>query len=124
MRIASFNVENLFDRARALALDDQAAKPVLEAQAELNRLFAQAAYSPADKARILELLTELGLRDSDDGGKFAVLRQNRGRLLTRHVNGAVDIVAGGRGDWIGWIELKREPVNALATRHTAMVVKD
>jgi endonuclease/exonuclease/phosphatase family metal-dependent hydrolase len=36
----------------------------------------------------------------------------------------VTVVAGGRGDWIGWLELKRETVTDLAVRHTAQVVHD
>ena len=76
------------------------------------------------KARIVELLGELGLATADDGSRFAVLRQNRGHLLTRHVGGQIEIVANGRDDWVGWVELKREPVNALSTRHTAHVIHD
>ena len=36
----------------------------------------------------------------------------------------LEVVAGGREDWVGWVELKTEPVNVLATRHTAMVMRD
>jgi endonuclease/exonuclease/phosphatase family metal-dependent hydrolase len=124
MKLASFNVENLFERARALALDEPDAKPILERQAELNALLAKASYSAADKARITELLVALGLQASDDGGTYALLRENRGHLVTRRVTGQLDVTANGRDDWVGWVELKRAPVNALSTRHTAMVVKD
>lgn len=47
MRIASFNVENLFARAKALNLQSWAAgKPVLAAQAELNALLEEPTYTP------------------------------------------------------------------------------
>jgi endonuclease/exonuclease/phosphatase family metal-dependent hydrolase len=82
------------------------------------------AYSATDKAEIVKLLKELGLDKKDDGGEFALLRQNRGKLLKRPKSGGVEIVAGGRGDWIGWVELKTEAVDELATRHTAMVMRD
>ena len=40
MRLATFNVESLFLRTRALNLDDPAnAKPILDKFAELNNLF-------------------------------------------------------------------------------------
>jgi len=52
-----------------------------------------------------EALTRLGLAKKDDGGKFALLRQNHGKLLKRKANGQVEVVANGRGDWIGWVEL-------------------
>jgi len=125
MRIASFNVENLFQRARALdARDWDAGRPILQRQAEINAILGQPTYSSADKDRIVELLGELGLATADDGSPFVILRQNRGHLLTRHVGGQIEIVAGGRDDWVGWVELKVGPVNALSTRHTAQVIHD
>ena len=125
MRIASFNVENLFERAKALALaDTNQARVILEQYARINDLFNKAQYSNADKAEMVDLLAKLGLADRDDGGDFALLRQNRGRLLRRPVGGGTEIIASGRKEWIGWVELKTEPVNELATHHTAMVIKD
>jgi hypothetical protein len=125
MRIASFNVENLFQRARALdARDWDAGRPILQRQAEINAILGQPTYTSADKDRIVELLGELGLATADDGSPFVILRQNRGHLLTRHVGGQIEIVAGGRDDWVGWVELKVGPVNALSTRHTAQVIHD
>jgi len=38
--------------------------------------------------------------------------------------GGLEIVANGREDWIGWVELKSEQVNELAMEHTAMVMRD
>jgi endonuclease/exonuclease/phosphatase family metal-dependent hydrolase len=125
MRIASYNVENLFDRAKALALPTWAdGRVILEQHARINELFNEPVYTPAIKTEILAILTALGLRGRDDGGQYAFLRQNRGRLITRHNDGTVDIVANGRLDWVGWVELKKEPVNELATQHTAMVIRD
>jgi endonuclease/exonuclease/phosphatase family metal-dependent hydrolase len=124
MRVASFNVENLFERAVALNLPTWGdGRRALELHASLNALLNSKVYSPADKETIVKGLTELGLDKADDGGSFAELRQNRGRLLKR-VNGTIQIVAQGRDDWIGWVELKTREVNELATRHTAMVVRD
>jgi hypothetical protein len=36
----------------------------------------------------------------------------------------LEIVANGRADWIGWIELSKEPTDELATEHTAMEMRD
>lgn len=84
MRIASFNVQNLFDRAVALDQPTWAdGRPALEAHAKLNKLFNKPSYSAADKTEMLRLLGALGLLKKDDGGKFALLRQVRGRLLKR-----------------------------------------
>ena len=127
MRIASYNVENLFERARALSADDPAAPgdpaaDAIAAHGEINALLRKATYSAPDQVRILQLLDALGLRKSDDGGDFARLRQNRGQLVRRRQNGEVEVVAAGRADWVGWIELKSEPVDEETTRNTARVV--
>jgi hypothetical protein len=89
-----------------------------------NEILRLASYSDADRARILRLLTDLGLREDDDGGKFALLRQNRGQLIRRQANGDAEIVAMGRAEWVGWVELKTEPVDVTSTRNTARVIHE
>jgi endonuclease/exonuclease/phosphatase family metal-dependent hydrolase len=124
MRIASFNVENLFDRARALNQRSWAVgRPILADHAKLNALLQDETYTAATKARIVELLRRLGLAESDEG-PFVRLRQNRGRLLRRPKTGGVEVVAGGRADWIGWVELTTEPVDEIALGNTARVITD
>ncbi|HEX2890796.1 endonuclease/exonuclease/phosphatase family protein [Vineibacter terrae] len=125
MRIASFNVENLFQRARAMNGSTWAAgKDVLKNHAEMNRILGKPAYSDADKKRIVALMKALGIDKKDDGGDWVILRQNRGHLVTRRKNGQLDVVANGRSDWIGWLDLKYEAVDETATRMTARVIHD
>ncbi len=124
MRIASFNLNNLFDRAKALNLGSwDAGKPIVAAQAELNTLFQEAVYTDAVKSQILKLLDTLGLQYRDDSD-YAALRKISGRLLHRPRTGPVEVAASGRSAWIGWVELKPAPVNELARQHTAMVIRD
>jgi endonuclease/exonuclease/phosphatase family metal-dependent hydrolase len=122
MLIASFNVENMFDRAKALNAATWAeGKPALEAHKALNALFEKAVYSSADKAGMLDLLKASGLLKSDEGPLMR-LRKIRGQLLKRPRAGAPEIVASGRTSWIGWVELKTGPVNEVATQNTARVI--
>lgn len=123
MKLASFNVENLFLRARALNNETFAeGREILKAQADINRILGKQRYTAPDKSKIIERLDQLGLKKSDDS-KFAILRQNRGHLVKRS-GGEITVVADGRSDWIGWVDLVVEQVNESATRNTARVIVD
>ena len=124
MRIASFNVENLFDRAKVLRRGSwPAGRQVLAAHARFNEVAQRDPYTDADRAEILALLGTLGLLRSDTA-RYARLRRVRGSLLRRHRGGGVSVVASGRSSWIGWAELVSEHVDELAMQHTAMVIRD
>jgi predicted extracellular nuclease len=124
MRIASFNVENLFERARALNQDTWAeGKVILDEFSKLNKLIQKDTYTETTKKKIIDSLIALGLRNNDES-KFVILRQNRGHLLKRPSSGPPQVIAEGREDWIGWLELKKEAVNEIATQMTAKVIKE
>jgi endonuclease/exonuclease/phosphatase family metal-dependent hydrolase len=124
MRLASYNVENLFDRPKAMNLADKAAgSALLDAHGELTVLLEQATYTPAAKTRIVELLGTLGLADSD-AAEFFMLRRIRGRLLRRPQAGATEVVANGRADWIGWVEPTTDRVAEVAIANTGRVIRD
>jgi len=124
MRIASFNVENLFSRARVMNQEDESeGRPILKEFSTINALIAEPVYTPAVKRDILDSLERIGLKRSDEN-RFAILRQNHGRLLSRSRNGGPQVVAAGRSSWIGWVELKDEAVDEIATQMTAKVIQD
>jgi len=124
VRLAAYNVENLFDRAKAMNLDTWAeGRPVLEKFARLNSLLGQIAYTAAAKREMVELMRALGLEKSDTG-PFVILRRNRGGLVRRPRAGGIEITADGRADWVGSLELRDEPVNEHAMRNTARVIRD
>ncbi|MGL4325734.1 MAG: endonuclease/exonuclease/phosphatase family protein [Beijerinckiaceae bacterium] len=124
MRIVSYNVENLFRRAKALNLSTWSeGKPILDAVSQLNTILNEANYTPARKDKIIDILKQLGLTKSDIG-QYAILRQNRGKLLKRPKSSPLQIVANGREDWIGWVELTEESINETAMLVTAKVLHD
>lgn len=137
VRIASYNVENLFVRPTAFDQTDVAAnQPILAAYDEVNTLFGKAAYSDADKERIVELLVALDVyfvnqhgvarRRETTSPQWAWLRANRGKFdrQPQDTSQGMEIIATGRASWIGWIELATEAVSEIATRMTARVIVD
>ena len=66
MRIASYNVENLFSRAKALNLETWAeGRDILGEYARLNTILQNPVYSAADRKAIIQSLKVLGLEKSD-----------------------------------------------------------
>lgn len=125
VKLASYNVENLFSRARAMNENSWSdGADALKKHAEMNSILGKKLYSAADKKKIVALMQDLGIDKKDDGGQYVLLRQNHGHLVTRPKSGGLTVVANGRGDWIGWLELKTEAVNEVATRMTAKVIGD
>lgn len=138
MRLASYNFQNLFRRPRVMNSEIWAAeagtdgslygrfaasREVLALYAHLSKILNKPFYTGADKAELRDGLVELGLGLRDDSA-LVRLRQNKGRLLRRPRTGGLEIVADGRGDWIGWLELELEAVDEKATAHTARVIRD
>lgn len=122
MRLASYNVENLFNRAKAMNLGNWTeGKPILDAYAKLAALLGEQSYTDARKTRMVELFVKLGLEKSDDA-KYVTLRQNRGDLVRRSTTTGLTIVADGRADWVGSLELVTVPVDEEAMRMTARVM--
>lgn len=129
MRLASYNVENLFDRPAIMSQETwEDGKKILEAYAKLNLLLGELEYTPAIKEQMIALLIELGLERSDET-RFVILRRNRGKLLKRSAGGpeedtGIEIVAKGRSDWAGQLELVDAPVDEEAMRNTARVINE
>jgi endonuclease/exonuclease/phosphatase family metal-dependent hydrolase len=135
--VASFNVENLFARPKAFdSVERDAGTAVLAAYREFNGLIGKTIYTPADTTRMRELLVDLGVyyvnthkavrKRQSVTPQWAWLRKNRGSFDSepKDVTQSVRIVAEGRGDWIGWVELAKEAVDETGTRTTARVIKD
>ncbi|WP_433060604.1 endonuclease/exonuclease/phosphatase family protein [Dactylosporangium sp. CS-033363] len=133
MRLATFNVENLF--ARAKAMDNtvrEVGQPALAAFETFNRIAANDVYSDDDKKAMLDALVTLKVLVQIKAGRrlnpsqfdtaWALLRENRGDFLAAPTDREPRIVASGRGDWTGWVELITEPVDETGTRMTARVI--
>ncbi|MHC4214988.1 MAG: endonuclease/exonuclease/phosphatase family protein, partial [Planctomycetota bacterium] len=124
MKIAAFNIENLFDRAKAFNEEDNnKTQSVISAVAELNSLFEQDRYNDEDKTRMIELAEELEFNRFNEG-PLALIRKIRGRIFRRPQSGGIEVVATGRDSWVGWAELKTAPVDEISVMNTGRVIRD
>lgn len=110
LRIATFNVENLFDRPKLLNLDDHAQGD--QKLQELRDFRAELQKPAYDKQRILELYA--GLKD------YITVLETRQKLFNKKKN---KVLASGRDDWEGWVTLKRTGIDDAARSNSAAVIK-
>ncbi len=110
MRLATFDVENMFYRAKAMNLDTWAEGK------RLNEMIQELVYSDEIKSELLEIMKRHnGFLSSKKESKFILLRNIRGEFLIKRKNKRFQIAANGRGNWIGWFELATEPVKPTST---------
>jgi endonuclease/exonuclease/phosphatase family metal-dependent hydrolase len=112
LRIATFNVENLFDRPKVFMEDDPAdgdkiMNDIASFQKEINK-------TTYDKMKLLNLYKKV--KDYID------LFEIRGKKLLNRTR--TKVVANGREDWAGWFRFKRKKFSDQTVRNTAKVIKD
>lgn len=123
MRLATFNVENLFARPRAMNhADPTVGQPVLDDFRELNTLLQAADYTPEVQARIEALIDKYKLLDRTVQHRDMILREARGKLWVQHEDGSRTWEAKGARDFLGWAELVDEAVTDLAIENTGRVI--
>lgn len=116
LRIATFNCENLFSRAKALNIQDKAAtSDILDGVAKLQKILKQATYSAEDKKAILDLANKYStyIEIAEDRGKLFSGRGKKRR-----------VVANGSGGWDGSIKLRRAGFDKQIRGTTAKLLKE
>jgi endonuclease/exonuclease/phosphatase family metal-dependent hydrolase len=123
MRIATFNVENLFERPSIMNMNDWSlGANVLADYSRLNDLVSQKTYSQDDKDETLKIMAQYKGLISNEVSKYIRLRVVRGQFLKKSTPPSIS--ASGRADWIGWFELVTETVKEMATENTARVIHE
>ena len=126
IRIATYNLENLFTRPAAMAEGSGAAgQQAIDDHAELNRIVSKPLYADADRARLVALAARYGFALPNPSSRALVFLNNiRGRLYRRAADGTVSVDAAGRDAWTGWFELKMSDIKWQASYNTARVIAE
>jgi endonuclease/exonuclease/phosphatase family metal-dependent hydrolase len=125
MRIATFNVENLFSRPVAMNFKDNGVgQPILDAFYKLNNLLRKPTYTPKDKKAIEGICDKYKLLNRTVDHHELILREVRGKLWEQHQDGTRDWIATGCADFVGWAELIYEAIADQAILNTARVIAE
>lgn len=126
IRLATFNLENLFTRPAAMNQDNDAdGREAIEDHATANEIAEKDTYSDADKAKLLELTAKYKWHSLNPPKNALVqLKKIRGALFRKPKDGPVTVIASGRASWTGWFELLCEDVNWKATSNTGRVISE
>lgn len=123
LRIASFNLENLFTRPSAMNNDDDATgSQAIEDHAKANAIAQKDVYTQEEKADLVALSQRYGWHERNAPTNALVkLMKIRGQLFSS-AGGVLRVVANGNADWTGWFELRREDISWEATSNTGRVI--
>jgi len=115
MRIASFNVENLFSRAKVINFQDNTiGTDLLSKIGELKELLKAKVY--INKTQIFNKY--MGLKD------FIEISEDRGKLFKKSGAAIIGIKANGIDDWDGTILFKRDKFDEATRGNTAKTIKE
>ncbi|GAL63713.1 hypothetical protein [Algibacter lectus] len=122
MKIATFNIQNLFHRDKSL-LEKPVGKVFTDWITELDTLMLQPSKTLSQQDRIRELSFLIGFEKSSPR-PYAVLRRKAGFLYMKGISHSIENKAGDLTNWNGWIELQTIPIQPDATKHKAQVIAD
>lgn len=123
IRIASYNLENLFTRPSAMVTGGADGQQAIDDHALANQIVTKQEYSDSDKEKLVELDKRYhfsALNPPDNA--LVALNKVRGYLFHRANDGTITVVANGRGEWTGWFELRRDDVSWEAVLNTGRVI--
>ncbi|WP_179021833.1 hypothetical protein [Winogradskyella forsetii] len=122
MKIATFNIQNLFHRDKSL-LEKPFGKNLTDWINELDTLMLQTTKSLSQQNRIQELAFLIGF-EKPSPRPYAVLRKKAGFLYMKGLSHSLESKANNITNWNGWVELQTVPIHPKATEHKAQVIAD
>lgn len=128
IRIATFNVNNLFQRASLFQLTGFSAEAdaVLKDVQQLEELLAQPSYASVTGTQILDLIQKhlfnANLNEIRNPWFFINVMRGPLYIVTGNPKHLV-LKAHGPADWVGFIELRRDTVDERSTQNTGRVIQ-
>jgi endonuclease/exonuclease/phosphatase family metal-dependent hydrolase len=122
MKIATFNIQNLFHRDRSFR-ERTLSKCYYDWQTEIDNLLVKNRKTLEDYERIRELSPLVGMDDSNQL-PYAVLRRKAGFLFLKGKNYSKELKASELTNWNGWIALQNYPLDPIAVENKARVIAD
>ncbi len=122
MKIATYNIQNLFHRDKSLN-DKSYSKCMTDWINELDDLMRGNNRATNHKERIQELVFLLGF-DKTLQAPYAVLRRKAGFLYLKGKEYSKELCANEMTDWNGWITLQTTPIDSVAVKNKARVITD
>ena len=122
MKLATFNMENLFFRDERL-IKKNFSHCLSSWMEEFESLMNTATQPSKNYARLRELSFLLSFHQSALE-PFVILRRKAGQLYMRRRTGEADIKAGPSTGWNGWIKLCSRPINEIAVENKAKLITE
>ncbi|MCK7591287.1 hypothetical protein M0G43_11935 [Subsaxibacter sp. CAU 1640] len=122
MKIASFNIQNLFHRDRSLT-EQSLSKCVTNWVTEFDNLLLKADYKNSTAERMRELSFLLGF-DKNYRSPYAIMRKKSGELYLKGMSDSKALKADELTDWNGWIKVQTVPIHPESSNNKAKVIAD
>lgn len=122
MKIATFNIQNLFHRHKDL-IRMTASKCLFNWIDEMDQLIRKQKKDARDLARIKELSFLIGFENLDKTS-YAIMRKKGGELFFQGRPSSLEMRANHLTDWRGWTEIKTHPIDPDATQNKARVIAE
>ncbi|MCR9229014.1 MAG: endonuclease/exonuclease/phosphatase family protein [Flavobacteriaceae bacterium] len=122
MKIASYNIQNLFHRHKTL-VQHTLSHNVRQWAQELDALMLRADKSPDDIDRVRELTFLLGF-EQVDMHRYGTLRIRNGELFLKQGAEGGEPKAGTSSLWNGWLPIQTMPIPVKAQQHKARTILD
>lgn len=122
MKIASYNIQNLFHRHKSL-VQHSLSHNLCQWVEELDALMIRADKSPDDIDRVRELTFLLGFEQVDIH-RYGTLRTRNGELYLKQSVQGGEAKAGTSSLWNGWLPIQTQPISSRSQQHKAKTLLD